>query len=76
MSLSTASWIVWIWLESSLFSLVVMLAAMTGLVTPHARPRAALELTKMYGTFCDIRRFGDTSRKSDMLAHLLLAQQR
>ena len=54
MSLSTSSLIVWIWLESSLFSLVVMLAAMTGLVTPHARPSAAFELTKMYGTFCNM----------------------
>ena len=29
-----------------------MLAAMTGLVTPQARPSAALEVTKTYGTFC------------------------
>jgi hypothetical protein len=43
--------IVRIWLESSWASLVVTLAAMTGRVTLQARPRAALEGTKIYGTF-------------------------
>ena len=52
MSLSTLSLIVLIWLESSLFSFVVMLAAMTGRVTPQARPSAALDSTNTYGTFC------------------------
>lgn len=31
---------------------MVTLAAMTGLDTLHARPRAALEGMKTYGTFC------------------------
>ena len=48
---SIARLMVWIRLESSLFSFVVTLAAMTGLETPQALPRAALEATKMYETF-------------------------
>lgn len=56
-SRSTLSFIVLIWLESSLFSFVVTLAAMTGRVTPQARPSAALDSTKMYGTFCHRIRF-------------------
>ena len=51
MSLSMALLTVWMRLESSLFSLVVMLAEITGLETPQARPRAALEETKTYETF-------------------------
>jgi hypothetical protein len=42
-----------IWLDNSLDSPVVTLAAMTGLDTLQARPRAALEGKKMYGTFCE-----------------------
>lgn len=43
---SMAERIDWIWLCSSLASLVVTLAAMTGLDTPQARPNAVLEGTK------------------------------
>ena len=42
---------VWIWLCSSRFSLVVMLQATTGRDTPHARPSAIFDGTKTYGTF-------------------------
>ena len=59
-SLSMSCLMVWIWLESSLFSFVVMLAAMTGLVTPQARPSAALEGTKTYGTFYGKEMSGNT----------------
>jgi hypothetical protein len=41
-----------IWLDSSWASLVVTLAAITGRVTLQARPSAAFDGTKMYGTFC------------------------
>src|ERR1700733_11392987 len=47
-----ASLTVLIWLCSSLDSLVVTLAEITGLETLHARPRAAFDGTKTYGTFC------------------------
>ena len=43
MSFSIAFLTVIIWLMSSLDSEVVTLAAMTGRVTPQARPRAALD---------------------------------
>jgi hypothetical protein len=39
--------IVWIWLDSSLDSLVMTPAEMTGPVTPHARRNASLEGTKI-----------------------------
>ena len=51
MSLSMDRLMVWMRLESSLFSLVTTLAAITGLETPQALPRAALEATKTYETF-------------------------
>lgn len=43
---------VMIWAFSWLPSLVVTEQAITGRDTPQARPRAALEGTKTYGTFC------------------------
>ena len=51
MSLSISLLMVWIWLDNSLFSFVVTLAAMTGLETPQALPNAAFEATKTYWTF-------------------------
>lgn len=41
-----------IWDFNWLPSLLVTEQAITGLVTPQARPRACLEGTKTYGTFC------------------------
>lgn len=43
---------------NSLASLVVTLAAMTGLETPQARPNAVLEGKKTYGTFLSSHRRG------------------
>ena len=51
MSFSMASLILRIWLWSSRASLVVTLAAMTGRDTLQARPRAAFDGIKTYGTF-------------------------
>jgi hypothetical protein len=72
-SFSIAFFIVVTWLCSSLDSLVVTLAAITGRETLHARPRAAFDGTKMYGTFCKgvsmIEHVGGES-------HLLFAQER
>ena len=49
---SMALLIVSSWLWSSRCSDVVTLAAITGRETLQARPKAALDSTKMYGTFC------------------------
>lgn len=51
-----------------------MLAAITGLETPQARPRAAFDATKTYGTFFVSHQHhgGEDVRQS----HLLFAQQR
>jgi hypothetical protein len=43
---------------NSLASLVVTLAAITGLLTPQARPRAVLDGRKTYGTFLSSQRRG------------------
>lgn len=51
MSLSMDCLMVRMRLESSLFSFVVTLAAITGLETPQALPRAAFDAMKMYETF-------------------------
>ena len=52
-----------------------MLAAITGLETPQARPRAAFDATKTYGTFCVERQHHGNE---DVMArsHLLFTQQR
>lgn len=54
----------WIWFFNWLPSFVVMLAAITGLVTPHARPRAAFDGTNTYGTFLSSARRGKWSKIS------------
>lgn len=74
-SLSMALLTVWMTLASSVFSLVVMLAEITGLETPQARPRAALEATKTYETFLDDRLEGSPMTRWDC-THLLFAKQR
>lgn len=51
MSLSISCLIDLIFSASSLFSLVITLTAMTGREIPQARPSAALDATKTYGTF-------------------------
>ena len=48
-----ASLILSVWGLSWLASLLVMLHAMTGRETPAARPSAAFDGTKTYGTFCN-----------------------
>ena len=53
---SMANLMLRIWLWSSRASLVVTLAAMTGRDTLQARPRAALDGMKMYGTFYKFER--------------------
>ena len=50
-SFSMDCWSDWIWGLSWEPSLMVTAVAMTGLDTPHARPRACLERTNTYGTF-------------------------
>jgi hypothetical protein len=70
---SIACLIVVTWLCSSLDSLVVTLAAITGRETLHARPRAAFDGTNMYGTFCKgVSVIGQVGGES----HLLFAQER
>lgn len=62
---------------SSRASFVVMLAAMTGLETSHARPSAAFDGTKTYGTFCNVAKVNHNSaRKRAKKAYLILAEQR
>ena len=51
----------WIGCFSWLPSLLVTEQAMTGLVTPQARPRACFEGTKTYGTFCIIQQMSSIS---------------
>lgn len=58
-----------------MFSLLVILAEITGLETPQARPRAALEATNMYETFLNVW-LDDSPMTWWDCAHLLFAKQR
>ena len=61
-------------LDSSLFSFVVILAAITGLETPQALPSAAFEATKMYETFYKLAVNGRIRRRSSN-EYLFFAQK-
>ena len=55
--ISIWSFMSWICVFSCEPSLEVMEPAMTGRETPHARPKAVFDLTKMYGTFLSSFKF-------------------
>ncbi len=65
-----------IWFIRSLASFVVMLAAITALLTPQARPSAVLLGTYTYGTFYSMILALSTEKENFKSTNLVLAKKR